>query len=427
MSIVRRLHPLLILAASTAALSASAENGWTLQPSVAARAGYDDNVFLQDRAPLITPATVPDRGGSWFARASAALNALWKPNADFQLNASYSPEIVRYEAYSSENHDNHRLDFGASGRSGPWSYQAKGGVLLVDGSEEAPVFGHTGGTPAIGGAPIRARRDQVNSKLAGSVTRALDGGFVRAVGDGVINDYGTRPSSVAGCANYVDRSEWSAGIDAGRFVKKDFALVTGVRTGAQWQEDLRLGLVPADDTRDYSNRFVRVLAGVEGKPSSTLTLRVLGGPDFHDYTGEVAPGFDRSQSARYLEGSATWTPRSADTFTLTFKDFLWVNAGGRGIYQSTTGNLLWKHTVNPGWSVSLGADVQAGDNRDYVLPAAQRFDWIYTGTFVLTRSLGKDTKLDLEIVREWSDSVIAAKPGREYSRWIVSAGVRRTF
>ncbi len=399
---------------------------WTFRPSVAARVGYDDNVFLQDRAAILPGVVdaVPDRAGSWLARASVSLDATWKLSPAFQFDASYSPELVRYEAFSSENHDDHRLDLGVRGREGAWSYQLKGGLVLVDGSDDSPVFGHAGGGPAIGGVAVRSRRDQLNSKLNGQLTRTFDGGFVRAVGDLVENDYRTRQISTAtvpGYANYVDRSEWSAGVDAGRNVSKDFAVVAGVRGGEQHQSDL-LGVA-----NNYSNTLARFLVGVEGKPRSDLNLHLLAGPDVRHYGNDVAANFDRTRTARYVEAAATWTPRAADTVTLTGKDYLWLSAGGRCAYQQSGGNLQWKHAFNPDWSASLAADVQAGDSRNYVSAASSRLDWIYTGTLDVTRNLGPKTKLDLELTREWSDSAIADKPGREYTHWLATLGIRRTF
>ncbi|CAM2934193.1 hypothetical protein [Rariglobus hedericola] len=424
MSTAARLLLLSILASSSA-LSAETTTAtpttWSINTSLTARAGYDDNVFLQDRAPLIVPGAVPDRAGSWFSRAGVGIEASWHLSPAFECNLGYSPELVRYDAFSSENHDDHRIDLGAHGRINAWSYQTKGSILLVDGSRDSPVFGHTGGTPAIGGASVRSRRDQLNTKLGGTLTRAVDTGFVRAIGDYTANDFDSRHSAVPGYANYVDRSEWSAGFDAGHYIKKDFAFIAAVRTGGQHQ-GAYLG-----NPLQYSNTLTRILVGAEGKPTRNLTLHALGGPDFRHYERDVAAGFDRTRSARYIEGAATWTPRETDTVALTFKDYLWLSSGGRGAYQNTTGNLLWKHVLNPLWSASLAADVQTGDNRDYSATTSQRFDWIYTGTLDITRSLGPKTKLDLEFIREWSDSVVAGKPGREYTRLQVSLGVRRVF
>lgn len=426
MSIARPLRPLLVFAAvTTVSIAASAPpSAWTLHPSLAGRVGYDDNVFLQDRAPILpgVVSAVPDRAGSWFVRTSAGIDATWKVSPALRLDLGYTAEVVRYDEFDSENHTDHRLDFGLGGRSGAWSYQFKSSLLVVNGDDTSPVFGHAGGTPAIGGADVRARRDQFNTKLGGNLTRSFDSGFVRAVGNVNAQDFQTKHSAAKGYANYVDRSEWTVGIEGGRNVRKDFAVVAGIRGGEQKQADL-LGVA-----RNYSNTLTRVLVGVEGRPRPDLQLAIMGGPDFRHYDRDVAAGFDRNQGARYTEASATWTPRAADTVTFTAKDYLWLSSGGRCAYQNTAVNLKWKHTFNADWSTSLTADTQVGDSRDYAIaPTSPRFDWIYTGTFAVTRNFGANTKLDLELTREWSDSPIDGNPGREYTHWLASAGVKHTF
>jgi hypothetical protein len=427
MSTARLLRPLLVFAAATTGLIAvsvsASPSAWSLHPTFAGRVGYDDNVFLQDRAALlpgvVSPA--PDRAGSWFFRTSAALDATWKVSPALRLDLGYTAELVRYDEFASENHTDHRLDCGFGGRSDAWNYQLKSTLIVVDGDDTSPVFGHAGGTPALGGADVRARRDQFNAKLAGQLTRPFDTGFVRAVGAANVQDFQTRHSAATGYANYVDRAEWTVGLEGGRNVLKNFAVVAGVRGGAQKQADL-LGL-----PRNYSNALARFLVGVEGHPRADLQLAILGGPDFRHYGPDVAPGFDRNQSARYNEVSATWIPRSTDTVVLTAKDYLWLSSGGRTAYQNTAANLKWKHTFNTDWSALLAADTQVGDSRDYAPAATERLDWIYTGVAGITRNLGPKTKLDLELTREWSDSPIDGKPGREYTHWLASIGLRHTY
>lgn len=421
MRTVLRLCPLLFLVTGVNAVAAFTAGDWTLTPSVAAGVAYDDNIFLQDRSAVLVPGAAPDRAGSWIARTSATLEASWRLSPAFRFDAAYTPELVRYEAFDSEDHDDHRLDLGVGGKINAWSYQFKAGLLAVDGSRDGPVFGHLGGAPAVGAPAVRARRDQLTTKLSARVTRTLDHGFVRVVGDSCTNDFRTRHSAAPGYANYVDRSEWSAGFDAGRNLRKDFAVVAGLRGGAQQQDDL-LGV-----SRHYDNTLVRVLAGFEGRPRPDLTVRLLAGPDFRHYGNEVAPGFDRTRTVRYSEGSAVWTPRAADTLALVFKDYLWLSGGGRSPYQSTTANLKWTHRFNADWSVTTAADVQVCDSRDYTTGASRRDDWIYTATLGVQHRINASTSLELELLRELGDSALPATPGRDYTRNQVTLGVRHTF
>lgn len=425
MRTVRRLSPLLLVTAFAGSLAAG-DASWTLRPSASARVGYDDNVFLQDGgtpAPGVTGA-VPAKAGSWFTRVSAGIDASWKPSDAFQLDAAYSPELFAYEAFSDENHADQKFDLGLRGREGAWSYQFKSNALFVDGDDTGPIYGYVGGGPAIGGAPVRSRRDQLNTKASGWLRRDFDGVFVRTAGEFVSNDYRTRLISTAvvpGYSNYVDRSEWNAGADVGRDIAKNLSLFVGVRAGEQHQDNL-LG-VPLN----YSNQLTRLLIGIEGKPRADLTLRLLGGPDYRRYGRDVAAGFDRSRATRYIEASASWNATKSDTLTLSGKDYLWLSASGRCAYQHTIANLQWKHTFDADWSASVAAETQCGDSRDYSAPATSRLDWIHAGTLTVTRNLGAATKLDLEIVRELGESAVDAKPGREYTHWMASAGVRHVF
>jgi hypothetical protein len=421
MRTARRLRPLLFLIPVVTVSAAFTTGGWTVNPSLSVGVAYDDNVFLQDRGTLLIPGGEPARAGSWIARMSASVDTAWSLSPAFRFDATYSPELVRYEAFDSEDHDDQRLDLGVSGKIDAWSYQLKAGLAAVNGSSEAPVYGQAGGAPSLGAPGVRSRRDQATLKLSARITRTVDSGFVRVTGDSCANDFGTRHSAAPGYANYVDRSEWSAGFDVGRHLIPGFALVGGLRGGEQHQDNL-LG-VPLN----YNNSLVRVLVGFEGRPRSDLNLRLLAGPDFRHYDRTVAPGFDRTRTARYVEGSATWTPDSADTVAFVCKDFLWLSAGGRSAYQSTTANLKWTRRLNPDWAFSTALDIQVCDNRDYTSTASHRDDWIYTGTVGVQRRLGPATTLDLELLHELGDSTQSAVPGRDYTRNQISLGARHTF
>ena len=403
---------------------------WTTSMAASARIGYDDNVFLQDPSPVVAANGAPDRAGSWVGSVSLALCATWKSNPPFAFDAGYSPELARYERFNSENHDDHRFTTGLRGQNDAWSYDLKGNLLVTDGSPEGPIFGHLGGGPAVGGEPVRARRDQTITKGTGKITYALcPQVFVRAVSAACFQDFLTtqKPTTIGvvgavpGYANYVDRSEWSAGADGGWFIRKDLSLVACMRVGEQHQANLR-GV-----KNNYSNALTRLLAGVEGKISPTLSLSVLGGPDMRRYTDSaIAPGFDRTRTTRYAEATATWTPTTSDAINFSMKDFLWL-PGSIGTYESTTYDLRWAHTFTQIWSANLGFNLQGADNTDYAIPSRQCDDVIYTTTVGFTCTLNAKIKLDLGLSHEWSDSFVANTPGREYTRWLASAGVKYIF
>ncbi|MFA6285769.1 MAG: hypothetical protein WC661_00190 [Opitutaceae bacterium] len=419
----------LFLLLSGSAGAADSASTWKTGVTAGARTAYDDNVFLQDRhAMSVNPNGVPAEAGSLVYSASLALVATWQPSNALAIDAGYSPELIRYQRFDSENHDDHRFNAGLRGQNNAWSYAATGNLLLVDGSSEAPVFGQTGGAPAMGGEQVRSRRDQMTTKGGANLTYALcPEAFVRAAGDAIFQDFQTthKPTkgvgSTPGYANYVDRSEWSAGVDAGWFVRKDLALVAGVRLGEQRQANL-LGVKD-----NYSNTLTRFLVGVEGKVRPSLSLKFSGGPDVRRYTDSAAAGFDRTRTTHYAEGSATWTPSSSDALALSMKDYLWLPGGGCGVYEHIVYDLAWKHTFTKTWSTSAGFNYQEGKNQAYVAPAGYRDDSIYTVSGGACYAFNANTKINMAVSREWSDSVIANKPGREYVHWLASAGVKYTF
>jgi len=415
----------LILSLS-ALLSGSAEpaSPWKTTESLTAKIGYDDNLFLQDKNPLsVNPNGAPANAGSMVYTTSLALGVIWSPSQAFVLDTSYSPEITRYDGeYSSEDHIDHNFGAGVSGKVSAWSYAAKGSLLSVDGSKTAPIFGQLGGGPAIGAAPVRDRRAQNLIKASARLAREFDHGFVRVGGAYSDWDFLTEQKSTAGYCNYVDRYEWSVGPEVGRYVRKGFAVVAGVRVGEQHQVTLLGSPV------QYSNNFTRYLVGVEGKPVDTLSLAFMAGPDRRDFSPGAGVTIG-SKTARYIEASAIWTPTKADTLTLSGKDYLWLNASGKGVYQSSVYDLQWKRALNTRWSFNSGANVQVGDNRPYNTDATKdQNSWIYTASLGATCAITAKTRLDLGLNRSWSDSYLnTPKPGREYTRWQASLAVKYTF
>jgi hypothetical protein len=437
MNVFRRLLPAAFVLpfaspVATAATTPAAAPAWSASAAAGARLGYDNNVFLQNNAPLAAPGnpTAPAHAGSVVTSLSAALGVKWQ-RADSVFDAGYAPELVRFASQSSENHDDHRITASLRGKNGEWSGVLGGSFLITEGTKTSPVFNRLGNAPAIGGEPVRARRAQAIAKVNGNLTRALgDAGFVRGVGALSVQDFHTHelpttgPGGRPGYANYVDRSEWSAGVDAGWFARKDCALVGGIRAGAQGQADkLRM--------RDnYSNRLLRVLAGAEGKIGPALTFAFLAGPDFRHYGAAVAPGFDRTKSVPYAEGSATWTPRRADTIALSLKSYRWLSSGGRGAYQESVYDLQWRHALSKTWSTTAGINLHEGNNSDDLAPSTLgtlRHDWIYLASIGVACALNEKTRLEAGVSREWSDSLVADKQGRDYDCWRMSVGVKHTF
>lgn len=417
---------LAVFGAEPASVDASAARGWSLRGEAAARVQHDSNVYLQDGGALAPSATSPGAP----ARADAVVGALSlgaglasPVGAAGRLTFDYHLDLVRFDGFLDENHDDHRLRAALVGARDSWTWDVNGSVLVVDGSDVGPVYRGLGGGPALGGEPVRSRRDQTVSKGAARVTRAHDGGWVRALASSLYQDFHTEFDSIPGCSAYVDRGESTAGFEAGLDMWPGFAFVAGVCAGVQRQADRP----PADDLNS-SATLVRVLVGVEGKPTRSLKLDLRVGPEFHRFGDDEPAALDRERVAPFAEASATWTPGAADTITLGGKHALWLCSSGRGAYEDSTWDLAWKHRVNEQLSTRLGGRVALGDSKRYAYPGTRPFrDGIYSVVAGIDYRLAKNTVLDASLSRDEGDSRLRDRPGREYTRVQVGLGVTQTW
>lgn len=415
----KRIASLLALVCSTAALSAAP----TITTTLSARILEDDNLFLQNPTPLAAGQTVvgsPADEADGAIDATAAFGVAWKLAPTTAIDAGYAPEAVRYFDHSSEDHTDHLLTLAASTEMEAWSAELKARYLYVDGSDLSPIYNGVGGSSAVGGEPVRARRAQVIARGSGKVTRRLSQGFVRGVVSVFDQRFHTQEQTTYGYCNYTDRDESSVGIDGGMQVLDKTCLVLGARTGFQRQANVLN--VPLN----FSNTFTRWLAGVEGSPISSLKLAFLAGPEIHHYGSSVRAGYERTQRTGYTEGSATWTPTKADTVALSGRRYLWLPGGGRGVYVDTIVDLGWRRKLAPGWSGALGTNYHEGDTGHFNA-WAPRWDRVYTANAGVSRLFAAKTRLDVDVLHDWGVSLVPNQPGREYSRWILSATVNQSW
>lgn len=395
----------------------------TVSTSVTARVLHDTNLYLQDPAPLVAGQTLvaaQPREAATALDAALNLGLVWKNGTQSVIEAGYAPELFRYFNHSSENHTDHTLSAGLTENLGAWTAEAKAKYLLTDGSREAPTFNCVGGAPAIGGEPVRARREQTIARGSAKLTRRFEAGFARGVLALFDQDFRTNQRATTGYTNYTDRGEWSGGGDVGWSVLKKFALVAGARVGRQHQADI-LG-VPLN----YTNTFTRWLAGFEGTIAPAWKLSLLAGPDIRHYGQSVRAGFDHTQRTGYGESAVTWTPDAADSVALTAKRYLWLGSGGRGAYVDAIVDVSWKRKLSPEWSVSTGGNFHDGATGHYNL-ASPRHDKIYTGTLGLSRALGHTAKIDAEVMHDWSATSVPNTAARVYSRWTASLAYTRMW
>jgi hypothetical protein len=132
----------------------------------------------------------------------------------------------------------------------------------------------------------------------------------------------------------------------------EFAFTLGYRFGYQHQDPFSAGI--SSDPHYSSNHYQRVLAGVEGKLTPWLTVKVAVGPDFRAYNPS-APISDLRTTRPYLEGSATASLPAHQTLTANYKQSVWVSATGIVPYTETVSSLAWHWNATKQWGFDLGA------------------------------------------------------------------------
>ena len=413
----------LVTALSAPLASAPASPGWRFRAEAAAQVQHDSNVFLQNSGPAApsAPAGAPARADTLVGTLGAGLGFTSPATPAGRLSLDYRADLVRYRDFASEDHDDHRVRAGLAGESEAWSWEAGGAFLLTDGSDLGPGYFRQGGGPALGGEPVRARRDQSGTKAHARLTRRLAQGWWRATAAHLYQDFDTRFDPAA--APYVDRGESLAGLDLARDLRPGgLALVAGVRAGRQTEGDR-----PPMKNLNSSSTLVRALVGLEGAASKTLKLDLRAGPDFRHHPHHPAT-LDSRRVSPYVEAAATWTPTSTDTVALGGKHWVWLCSSGRGAYEDSTWEVTWKHRHSERLNTRAGARFATGDSRDFVYPGASRFrDFITTLTVAADYRLAPGTVLEATLAWEEGDSRLPDRPGREYARLLAGLGVTRRW
>ncbi len=375
----------------------------------------DGNVFLQDIGANARKRSTVTTGALGLALGYGRTPA-------FRAAFSYTPEIVRYHSHASENHVAHRAGANFNGSSGRTAWEFTNSLVRIDGSDQGPIFdvANRGDIPAIGGIPLRDRRDAAIVRNGFRLTHTRRDWFVRPVFTSYIHDFRTgqraRTGAYAGYENYVDRYELSGGVDAGYGVAPKTWLVAGHRYGRQQQGEL-LGV-----KSPYSSSYHRVLAGVEGWPASWLRLNLLGGPDLRSFKMRPA-GFDADEMLWFINASASWLPTGRDTVTATHARYEQPAFSSHSVYEDIVYELAWRRQHTQRILATAGFRVHGGDWQAPV----NREDWIYTPSASLSYTVNR--RLTAEAA--WShDSVRSRVPntaGREFTRHLFIAGLRGSF
>ncbi len=419
-----------LIAAFSAMVTGAAAQGWQLATNLSLKAdltfkeAFDSNVFLQDYKPAPdVPNAVQPFQQSFVTSVTPKLGLDWKPMPEFNFAMSYAPEVVTYHAEPSESHVAHRAAATFSGKVGIVQWEQFNTLTWIDGSREGLTFGIRNsagqlvGAPAIGGIPIRDRRAALVYRNGFRAYHPHGDFFFRPVVWSYIHDFQTKQRNQPGYQNYVDRNDFTGGLDVGYKAFKEAYLVVGYRYGFQQEPSF-----PWSDI-DYSNEYHRLLAGFEGKVTEWLKIVGVVGPDFRIFGDDVPPGFDEHHTTLYYDASIVVTPTKRDTATILLRRFEQPAFGAPSAYEDITWEITWKHQFDAHLSVNAGFRAYGGD----WLHPVERDDWIYTPSAGLVYAFSKHLTGELSYTYDWVDSRITDTEGREFTRNLISLGLRYAF
>jgi len=390
---------------------------------------YDDNVYLQDSKPLATvPHAVRENQASFVTTISPKISADYKPCDAFNLSASYAPDIVFYHAEPSENYVAHRGLFNIGGRFEDTSYEIITAPTIVDGNDQSNTFGTPGSPPAVGGIPLRERRDQSMLRESFRLTQVVGPWFFRPVAAFYTHDFQNEQRLTTlyrGYLNYIDREDINGGMDIGYEVHPKTYVVVGYRYGEQEQYDL-LGVNSV-----YDSTYQRALLGLEGSPAPWIKLAILAGPEIRDWDRGTPVKFNEDEILYWVDATLTLMQTKQDTIILSHKRFEQPAFTSHSVYEDITYDLACKHKFTDQLTVGAGFRIYIGNWQHPVY----REDWILTPSLSVTYAFNKHFTAEFSYSHDDAESHTPNKRlpplysgiGREFTRNLISLGVKYTF
>jgi hypothetical protein len=402
--------PFYLLTLIAAARAAELPPRRTLETTVQSRIGFDSNPAGVSGT---SAAVLGDEDTLTYA-AGVTLAAGWGGAApkDPALKMTYTGEAVRFDRWESENFATHRLGAGGRFAAGDWKFTGEGSSLLVAGHRDTLTAVPTVNANSTALWRERRRQWQHRGKIQGETVRGQ--GVLRVGAKVLAYDYGTRvtPGKVA----FANRSDLQVSTDAGWKQNANSLWLTGVRAGRQRQEVVKAG------DAEYSNDYLRLGLGWEGKLFGNTTVAVMGGPDFRDYTGEVAAGFDRSRATFWLEGGTVTKLDGTLAVSTKVARMAWLSSTGRSAYLDSSAEVAISKTLTPAWAVQLAGKVHQCDYYPTV-----RDDWEAIVTASVTWKPSARTALSWEVSSHHAWNEIKAAPEREFDRVVMNLGASVKF
>ncbi len=425
------------------AASAALPTNLTYSAEATVRETYDNNVFIQDTAPSAANAAAANAAGlhpvtalksSFLTTIVPRLGLDYKPCTGFNLSVGYAPEIAMYTSAEDEDYVTHRTTINFSGKVKDASWECLNAPTYIEGNTQGPTFARPGDVPAIGGIPLRDRREAFILRDSFRLTVPLGQWFIRPVAAYYYHDFLTaqrlNTSPQYSYENYLSRQDVNGGLDVGyEFVKSTF-LVAGYRYGRQDQFTGPNASNTAFTDSPYDSSYQRLLFGMEGSPVKWLKMNFLLGPEFRQFDSGTPAGFIRYRTLLYVDASLTVLPTKADTVNLRATRFEQPAFSSQSVYQDSKYDLTWRHKFTDHFTVGAGFTAYEGDWQEPV----NRDDWIYTTSVLAAYAFDKhwsaEFNYSLDLVENGvstSAPGAAYADGREFSRDLVSLAVKYVF
>ena len=246
--------------------------------------------------------------------------------------------------------------------------------------------------------------------------------------------FNTSAAPYKGYQDWPDRWDLNLGADWGFKLAPGWALFAGYRDGYQHQDQFSLGI--NSDQHFSSNRYQRVLLGVEGKLAPWLAVKLAAGPDLRDYN-PMTPITSLRTTRMYEEGSVVATVSASQSLSITYKKWMFVSSTGVAPYTDTNLSAIYHWTVSKSLGVDVGAKYQEanfGMGDDYAGSAPSlRDDTDYQASFGVSYVLRPGTSLSLNYAYDKGLNGLAGLAAtyypayRNFEHAVISAGVQTKF
>ncbi len=174
-----------VAASTTPRASPTTNSAWATSASLGSKELYDSNVFMQSVTPFANHASL-------VTVITPSVGVQWKPSSAFSLSMSYSPEIAFYHSAHSEDYVSHKGALNLTGQVQDTTWEFLNGITWIDGNDLSPTFYGVGGAPALGGVPLRDRREAAIYRDSFKLQQRFGEWFLRAAGSSYVHDFMTR-------------------------------------------------------------------------------------------------------------------------------------------------------------------------------------------------------------------------------------------